>query len=447
MKNKMIQTLKILMIIVFSIGLLTAAGQPKATRSIEKSIEIMEGVLEQLIVEESPIYFRYKQKFPGKYFKNFGILFNIKSIGVFGVKENFEFQLKDIQESITTFGDEKKVDIKISKKIEENNKNKKEKIEKKINTTVDLLYNFFADYTRSVMNLSDNEVIVINIDMGEKKSGYNEKSKESNIPQHIRMTAKIGDLKKYHTGKYSLDKLKNKISLEKIYDTAYQREINIMEKIFDTALNKNTDGFLYSESESDGLYIPGFGALFSIPIKISGSDSYVFSFNSDELIKKAVNLKKTIAFQGKKLHLEREVARNKGKDIKKKEVIIRSDGDSITIDIDDDDSLDILGDIDVEEPEEHEHIFQFFSEDKFSEEQVDSITNEIQDEVIEILSLYGSTLKSVKDNEMINITLDLGNINKDEKINILAKKSDIEKCSLGKMKYDTFKKSITIWKE
>ena len=416
---------------------------------IEKNIKVMETILNKVIVEDSPIYFTYNNRFKGTYYENFGIIFDVESSGLFSVREQINIDVPEVP-YLPVFdkdGEDNKIIIKKKiKKLKKIKEDKKELIEQKLKDVKTALEDFFVNYTRSAKIMKDNEKILVNIDL---KNGRSFGGKDESV-NGLQMEANVSDLKKFYSGKMNENKMKSKLKYITKNANHKNKDIEIMQNIFDTFLEKENE--IWSRNDkSEGIYLPGFGAIFTIPVASSNSflpmsvDFEVLERKLGEQTRKIEIHAKNLEKQVKKMELKLKKEKNNLKDKKvhtyiystdeKKDTDLIVDGDSMTIDID----LDIDDD-----GNENENIFIYRGRHKLDEAQIDSIMNKTKDDIIQTLSIYGSTLKSVQSNEKININLDLDAYQNKKSMSLICKKKDILDYSNGKISYEKFVDAIKI---
>ena len=436
--------------------------------SIEKDIEIMESVLDKIIVEDSPIYFSFGNRFEGEYYDNYGIILSCESSGVLALTEIIEVNVDRVPYFISDKDDKKVVVKKKEKDVKTNVDEKQKSIDEKLNETRVSLEDFMLNYARGAMSMKDNEKIMINIKFKETMRG----NKNLKTPVYMQMSANVTDLKKYYSGKLSETKMKKALKYEAPLEAPSNKDIDVMEDIFDTFLDKDND-FINLHNATSGTYLDGFGAVFNIPVS-SGRGILPMSMNFEVLEKKLEDGAKQIEVHAKALEekiAKMEVLHKNSKDKmdekekNKEKKVIKKDykwkqksddedshvyfytsdddenttvtvhGDSLTLDMD----IDVDCDVDGER-----NIFVFGDHFKIDDTKIDSIMNKTKDEVIKTLSIYGSTLKSVKDNENVNVNLEFDSHEKDRDINLVCSKKNINDYTNGKIDYDKFIKNIKV---
>ncbi|MBN2280365.1 MAG: hypothetical protein JXQ65_07285 [Candidatus Marinimicrobia bacterium] len=448
---------------IFITGMMVISIALALPLSIQRDIEVMESVLDKIIVEDSPIYFSYGNRFKGEYYENFGILLSCESSGILALTEIIEVQAEKIP-YIVDSDSEKLIVKKQEKEIKSSIEEKQESVKNKLNETQQAMEDFMLNYARGALGLKDNEKIMVSIKF--KNSIRDEKKLE--IPAYLQMTAEVADLKKYYAGKMNEDKMRKALRYEAPLESPGNKDIEVMEGIFDTFLEKEKD-LIGLRKATNGLYLEGFGAVFNIPVT-SGRGILPMSMNFEVLEKKLQDGAKQIEIHAKTLedklrqlelkkehaeNQETEKQENEARKIEKEEFIWQEnydknadsrvyvyktdDNNPVTVD---DDSMDIKVQVDISD--DGNNIFVFGNQLKMTEARVDSIMNQTKDEVIKTLSIYGSTLKSVKDNENVIINLQWDSHEKDKDINLICSKKNIAEYSGGKIAYDAFVKNITI---
>ncbi len=384
----------------------------------EKNIHVMEGILDKLIVEKSPIYFSYGNDFQGNYYDGFGIILSAKSSSLLSIQERLKYGLADPMSYLNIdykgkdlFKDmnekeRKKIQKKRREKVDELRKEKKQLIQETIQQVEEELINFFMNYTRSALTLPEKEQIMIRIDI---KDNF----KSDNItPVMICGSVSVADLKQYFNGKISDSNLKRRITINKPTALTQNKDIEVMANIFDTFLEKGSK-FWETRHATTGYYLEGYGAIFNIPANIT--PKLPFKINTGAIQKKLEAAQKSLMkYQVK---LEKEMSDN--------------DSEKTAIFMDrQDDSLD------------HEVDAELVSYQGYSDAQLDSILQQTKKDIIKTLSIYGSTLKSVKKNENIYIHIDLNRYDDKKSINLKARKKDIMHYTSGKLDYEKFSDRI-----
>lgn len=411
MKNlRQILTIVFLMIVtfgsVFSIKSFAAVSDEQMER-VNRDIEIMENILDKLIIKESPIYFNFDDHVRGIYLDGFGLLFDVESYGLNGISRFISKTIKKIPNINITHDKEEKIRIDIDKDEDVDAEESDESARDKIDKTKELLFKFYRDYASSIKSLNPDDRICVNIRL-RNDFGFISSDDEERIPSQIRMSALVSDLTKFRKGKLGEDKLQKMIRFTEIYNDEKDRDIEIMEKILDTALEKDGSKKIPGLSgHTRGLYLNEFGVLFFSPTSLLEKNIKVFVKNASEAEKRNKEYEKRVMKYKKR---------------------VNSDEDSLsfsfTFDTDD---------------------FDFHR----SKAETDSIVNKIRDDLLELLGQYGHTLKKVKDNEWIMIAVDLNDRFWGEDLCLLyikVKKSDVIKYNREEINFDGFKKRAKVWR-
>jgi len=400
---------------VFSIKSFAGVSDEQMER-INRDIEIMESVLDKLIIKDSPIYFNFDDHVRGIYLDGFGLLFDVESYGLNGISRFISKTISKIPNINITHDKGKRMRIDIDEDeyihAEEVDKSARDKIDK----TKELLFKFYRDYASAVKSLNPDDRICVNIRL-RNDFGFISSDDEERIPSQIRMSALASDPAKFRRGKLSKDKLQKRIKFTEIYDDENDRDVEIMERILDTALEKDELRKIPGLSgHTRGLYLDDFGILFFSPTSLLEKNIKVFVKNASEAEKRAEQAEKR--------------AKEYEKRVKKYKKRVDSDKDSLsfsfTFNMDDFD-------------------FDFHR----SKAETDSIVDKIRDDLLELLGQYGNTLKKVNDNEWIMIAVDLNDRFWNEELYwlyIKVKKSDVIKYNREEINFDSFKKRVKVWR-
>jgi hypothetical protein len=270
MKNvKDLYAIAFILIIVLTIilaGQLFAAMPAEKMERIEQDIEIMEKVLDEIIIKESPIYFNFDDQVQGIYLEGFGVLFDVESIGLGGFSGLIRRTIKRIPDIDVKHHGDDRVTIKIRKKEREEDEEHIESAKEKIRVTKESIMDFFADYASSVKSLERDDQICINIRLRNDFEFIRVEEEKEKIPEQFRICAKVTDLSDYRKGKISTSKLKKLIKYTEVYEEDDGMDLEIMEKILDTSLSKFGRSIIPEfGSKTRGMYLDDFGALFFSP--------------------------------------------------------------------------------------------------------------------------------------------------------------------------------------
>eukprot|EP01156_Anaeramoeba_ignava_P020928 Anaeramoba_ignava/c17637_g1_i1.p1 GENE.c17637_g1_i1~~c17637_g1_i1.p1 ORF type:complete len:334 (-),score=92.02 c17637_g1_i1:17-1018(-) len=331
-------------------------------------------------------------------------------------------------------------------------------IEKNLTETKTALEDFFLNYARAAMDMQDNEKILVNIKI--KTKNY---EKNPDIPSAIQMSASVKDLKKYYTGKMDEGKMKKALVYETTSAANQKKDIDVMANIFDTFLEKDNKMWI-SDDATDGIYLNGFGAVFNVPVPLSKS-ALPMHINFEVLEKKLADTKVKLNEQRekieekiKKIQVEHDNENSDGRKVIKKKykynvdsnteknkvfVYTTDEGEETKMTVHGD-SIDLDLDMDVNVESDGDNTFIFSTKTGFDEAKVDSIMNKTKDDIIKTLSIYGSTLKSVKSDELINVNLKMESYKEDKSMSITCRKKDVEDYSNGKIDYNKFIDRIKI---
>jgi len=413
----------LIIMLVFTEKLLPQTpGAVEKQEKIKSEISILESILDDLIVRQSPLWFKFNDHVNGAYLDGFGLLFDVESYGVYDLSNRILRQIVEIPTPPTVpelidpeadYSAQKKIEEKIKKQETERKRLaviESKSVTEKLNETKDLLMKFFLDYATTVKTLQPEDQICVNIRItADQDYGFAVKEK---IPTQVRACAKISDLTKYRQGKMTDDVIKTKINIDEKYDNLGDKDIQIMESIFNSVLSKRFGKKMTAVSGSTrGWYLNQFGVIFFIPVgslDLGWVDLERNMERVEEMLKKA----------------ERHLRETEEK-MRQKELTLNTwqPYDSLKI---------------VVEPQ-------------LRKQQIaikDSTINLVKDDIVEVLGSYGHTLKNVKDNEWIMIAVELGNRligQTSERLYIKVRKADVLRYSREQIGLDSFKKTIVMW--
>jgi len=436
---------------------------------IQQDVEILESVLDQLIINDSPYLFSGADQVKGIYLDGFGIMFDFESSGLLSLTDMIGRSIRalprirfssddDNQLTISVYADEKDKQKTIDEKAE---------IEKSLKKTENLIYEFYFDYASTVKSLSANDRICINIRNSE---GFLvDEFGDLEVPSQLRACAKVSDLINYRRGKTNETKMRSQIPIERIYNKEQNRDLDILERIFDRSLGRSTGShFIDWDGNTRSMYLDGYGAIFFSPVPAMDRFEHI-------IIKKAGDLeRKMLQSEAKTRSMEERLrAREERQEAKDEATITKSRHSEsqrkstressrqresqalpappvapapphrIIIHAEDDTS-EILSDFDFD------FDFNFDETMKPTEKEIDSILAGITDKITDVLGQYGPTLRSVKKDEAILVAVDIANHLWENDWNMLylkVKKADVERYARDEITFDKFKKSVDIWKD
>ncbi len=431
-------------------GMLSTASfgayQPEQDK-IEQDIEILESVLDQLIIQDSPFLFSGNDHVKGLYLNGFGVMFDLESNGLLSLSEMIARSVNAIPR--ITFmkqkDDEFLIGIDDQKKKSNQTIDKQAEIEKSLQETEDLIFKFYKDYASTVKSLSEKDRICVNI---RNTEGFiiGDLDDDIKVPSQLRYCVNVGDLAEYRRGKLSESKLHTAVKIERIYEDEHDRDLEIMERIFDRSLGRDKGSKIFGfDGKTRGMYLDGFGAIFFSPTTVFERFEHVF-------VRKAGELEKKLAKAEAARHEKEEEIREHEKKLEEYETQLRSrEGDrdkqriSSTITVSsDDDSVDDRNDFNF-------HFdFDFDQQSKLTDQEIDSVMNDISGKIIDVLGQYGQTLRNVKKNEWIMVAVDVDNHLFDKDWNMLylkIKKADVERYARDEIDAEKFKKTVEIWRD
>ena len=393
-------------------GELLAQSASSGSERINRDIEIMGNVLDKLIIKDSPFMFRADDRASGVYLDGFGIMFDMESYGIGDFSSAISYTLKNLPniDIIRQEGD--RIVIGINEDSED-----AEDIEKsvadKVEATKTLLTEFFRDYASSVKSLPDNELICVNIRVRGNMPLITMRGIEDRMPTQLRACANVADLTDYRRGKITEAVFEKKVSFQEEETGQSDRDIEIMENIFDSGLERFEGRSVFQrEGITRGMYVGDFGVLFVVNPSISDKFEERMVKRADALEKRALAMER---IREKEERMRHEIQTGKREDSS------------------DDDDEDVF-----------EHDFDIGLKDS----EKDSIVTVLTDDLLALLGQYGHTLKKVKDNQWIMITVEFDNYILDEmqKIHMKVRKSDVMKFNRDQIDFEAFKQKVQTWK-
>ncbi len=428
----------------------TAIAMPM---SMEKDIAIMENILDKMIVEDSPIFFSYGDRFQGEYYDDYGIVLTVESAGFFNLGEQLELRIPELppipiidEDGRIQLSDQEEEDRKRIKeqqqKLEQKKQDTQAEIDKKLEMVKEILLEFFFNYTRGTLEMKESEKIMVNLKVDRSRH----LDRKYNIPAVIQMTATVADLKRFYRGKMDESKLEQKLIFNAPTSDNQKKDIEVMTNIFDTFLEKKSE-FWNKRNKSTGFYLEGFGAVFNVPIA-GNTEFFPFQVNTKVIQKKMENVQQELEKAQKKLeNFKVKADKEQEKDNKtsvhkykyktdKDSHIVASSDDNENIDINVQVESDLEGDIETD--------IISFSGSEFSATELDSIMDKTQEDIIKTLSIYGATLKSVQPDEKISVKINLNNTSAKQERNLSCKKQDVLDYTAGKIDYSEFAQRFVV---
>ncbi|MBN2601302.1 MAG: hypothetical protein JXR87_04870 [Candidatus Marinimicrobia bacterium] len=413
---------------------------------IKQDIEVLEDVLNQLIIQDSPFLFSGGDQVNGIYLDGFGVMFDFESIGLLSLSDMIKRSVRTLPR--IRFNTEE--DNQISIHVDTDNKNdqkdgdEKVEIEKSLKKTENLIYEFFLDYASTVKSLSDNDRICINI----RNNG------DPEVPSQLRACATVGELANYRRGKINESKLRSQIKINRTYGTEQTRDLDILEKIFDRSLGRKTGTNIIDwDGNTRSMYLDGYGAIFFSPVSAMDRFEHIIIRKAGDLEKKLLQTEAKARSAENRLRAKEEELREHEEQVRAKEEAIRKSR-SQKAEASPADPAPLAAPLPPRNFTIHNEDFDFdFDFNKAmrpTDEEIDSILTSITGKIIEILGQYGPTLRTVKKEESILVAVDIANHIWDDNRNMLylkVKKSDVDRYAREELTFEKFKKSVDIWKD
>lgn len=443
---KKFSDLLVIPVMVFSAFLMllssAASGMPNLDQKekIRQDIEILEGVLEQLIIKESPYLFSAGDQVNSLYLDGFGLIFDLQSNGLLSLSDMISRSIRHLprvkidtdaeEQIIVTLDKEKKPD---SAEVDE-----KAEVEKSLRKTEELIIEFFRDYASTVTSLSPQDRICVNLRNSRGfRYGMGEDLK---VPEQLRASGLVGDLNDYRLGKINESKLKARIRIERIYEAEQNRDLEIFSRILDRAVGQETGSrWIPWDGKTRYMYQEGYGAIFFVQLSALKNLEKIIVKNVSEIEHKLRDFETDVRKYEKRV---RDIERSElpaPPDLpsppslpirKEKRIFVDKNGDSVEVDLD--------FDVDI-------------NMNKIaSDTEIDSLMDAVAADIIDMLGQYGATLRSVKKGETILVTVDFSRQFWTVKPNTLylkVRKSDVERCTRDGLTSEQFKQAVTVWKE
>lgn len=418
-------------LILFSTGIF---GMPAADQKeeIKQDIKVLEGVLDLLIIQESPFLFSSGDQVHGLYLEGFGLMFDLQSNGLLSLSDVITRSIRTLPRvKIDTDTDEKIiVTLDKDKKTDSTAVDEKAEIEKSLQKTEELIIEFFRDYASTIKSLPERERICVNI---RNSKGFKiENTEDLKVPEQLRACALVRDLNDYRLGKMNEAKLKARIKIERLYETEANRDVEIFSRILDRVIGPEAENhWIHWTGKTRAMYLEDYGVIFFTPV--TGFDHL-----EKIIIKKAGDLEKKLRWFETDIHRHEERVREfEEADLppppalpggKEKRIIVHGDEDTADVD------FDVDFDVQVTEPDV----------------KIDSLMDAITTQIIDVLGQYGATLRSVKKDETILVTVDLSRrfwTGTPNTLYLKVNKSDVERFAREELTTEQFRKAVAVWKD
>lgn len=410
---------------------------------IKQDIEILEGVLDQLIIQDSPFLFSGSDQVQGIYLDGFGVMFDLESSGLLSLADVINRSLRTIPRISISSDDDNQLIINVDKDAEDKQEKTDEKaeIEKSLKQTENLIYEFFLTYASTVKSLPADERICVNI---RNSNGYLVgEIDDLEVPSQLRACAKISDLGNYRRGKISESKLRSQIQIDRIYGKDENRDLDILGRIIDRSLGLKTGlRFIGWDGNTSGMYLDGFGALFFSQLSVYNGFEHIITRKAADLERKVrqyeIKVRRTEAQLGDReelIYSGADSAAAKNRPGSSRRIVHYGDENDTS-------EVSLNFDFDLN--------FNFDKDLQPTEREIDSVLNDITDKIINVLGQYGATMRSVKKDESILVAVDITNplwSNTGNMLYIKAKKADIERYARDAITFEKFRKSVKVWKD
>ena len=415
---------------------------------IKQDIEVLEGVLNQLIIQDSPFLFNGGDQVNGIYLDGFGVMFDFESSGLLSLSDMIGRSVRALPRIRFNSEEDNQISIHVEtdKKDDQKDIDEKAEIEKSLKKTENLIYEFFLDYASTVKSLSDNDRICINI----RNNG------DPEVPSQLRACATVSELGNYRRGKINESKLRSQIKIDRTYGTEQTRDLDIFEKIFDRSLDRKTGTHIIDwDGNTRSMYLDGYGAIFFSPVSAMDRFEHIIIRKAGDLEKKMQRAEARVRSAEERVRDQEEKVREHEEQVRAQEETIRKSHSKVE-EASPADPAPPAAPLPPHKVILHDEDYDFdfdFDFDKAmrpTDKEIDSILTGITDKIIEILGQYGPTLRTVKNNESILVAVDIANHLWDDNRNMLylkVKKSDVDRYARDELTFEKFKKSVDIWKD
>ena len=289
MKNKLLVRLLFCQIILLPIILVPISSYAQSSKinwdRMNRDLEIMQGVLDNLLAPSKPMLAFSNGGARGLYFDGYGVVFQIdlggaRLMDVVRLRMGNEFELaKELSEqakaraferkpvSVPPVSDEGPVIVDATTGVVLT----KEDLTtgKRIELLEERAIEFLRDYADAIGQIkpTDRITILANFEHTYSVFAVHLRGAENveKSPSGLNITAKKSDIVDFRKGKIDEKTFRNRVTFHKRLDSKQKnRNIDIMANILNTALNRKHRGEFRMDSKNRGIYLDGLGALFFI---------------------------------------------------------------------------------------------------------------------------------------------------------------------------------------
>ena len=248
--------LVVLFNVMFILGVLNSGELPAAVgdadmKAMQRDINIMKGILEQLLLNKSS---HFESKTQGMYLEGYGVIFNISygSLGSYMISIHKSSEEEEAEGThlysrvLDDFAD-------------------REKPEEVVANLKKGLQSFFGDYVSAMKELQPGDKITVVVEFnGDEEPIYINLSGESTYVRRLIATVNMDDVASYRKNSISRAQFEKKLMFQEVKSNEEQkRDIGILANIFNSAMRINRSGnVFFSGSKYRSMYFPGFGAVF-----------------------------------------------------------------------------------------------------------------------------------------------------------------------------------------
>ncbi|MDO9547473.1 MAG: hypothetical protein Q7J65_00720 [Candidatus Marinimicrobia bacterium] len=445
-----------LMVFITIVILLSAeifgAAETVQKEKIKQDIEILESVLNQLIINDSPYLFSGSDQVKGIYLDGFGVMFDFESSGLLSLSGMIGRSIRALPRIRFSSNDDNQLIINVDKDKKDKQKSIDEQaeIEKSLKKTENLIYEFYLDYASTVKSLSDDDRICINI--RNSKGFLVDELDNFEVPSQLRACVKVSDLSNYRRGKTNESKMRSQVQIDRIYDKKQDRDLDILERIFDRSLGRSTGSRIIDwDGNTRSMYLDGFGAIFFSPVSAYDRFEHIIIRKAGDLEKKMLQSETKARRMEESLRAREGVIRaNEEREKAKEEAAAKSRQNTSQTEPVPPVAPAPPHRIILHDEDNFNFDFDFDKAMKPTDREIDSLLTSITDKIIDVLGQYGPTLRSVKNDESIMVAVDIANHLWDNDWNMLylkVKKADVDRYARDEISFSKFKKSIVIWKD
>ncbi len=413
MKNKLLMRLLFCQIFLVSIMLFSISSFAQSSKinwdRMNRDLEIMQGVLDNLLPRSKPMLAFSNRGARGLYFDGYGVVFQIDLRGA-GLTYAFSLEMRKMRNeieqglaktrvlegkpvSVPPVPDEGPVIVDATTGVVLT----KEDLTtgKRMELLEERTIEFLRDYADAIGQIKPTDRITILADIEHTACVFavhlRGAENVEKTPSGLNITAKKSDIVDFRKGKIDEKTFRNRVTFHKRLDSKQKnRNIDIMANILNTALTRKAHKEFSSDQGQRGIYLEGLGALFFMKTRL---------FQERDMVTYRRYLEQYLQ--------EQEVLRAQGAEIKSKE--------------------------------------------KNPEQKLRDSINSFKDELIELVGDYGHTLRTIKPAEHVVINVDFKSTWEfhfgakiPEYMVLKVRKQDLDRYDHGEFTLAAFRKKVEI---